>query len=453
MSEIPGKLEIHPDAAANFNLKGKDLLGSLKAPSPQPENRRSFKADRFIAHQFTQADIIGTPIIGLVDNAGNELARYFEHNGQPLGLFDEGFAAVHRLAESFQKCKTISPVVSREFLVDCIFDWVEATHKGKSSAHLVDHVLEACPLHIKKMDIWIPIAGLHVQSALSVGRVLLKPITAQMFDAWEAAVVAKHPPQEKDILDFFKRERKQLQGLAAATIELSAEPKRAREIAFEEAEKAIGLLRFFEGTNFEPEMVSYCAPVGQRQPAFRKHLVLNEGLLGSTDQHLTERSNDWTLSDSDIADLNRDGLLILNGLIARDGQLSEFEEKLMGSLLIYSRNCLERLPIGKLIYILSSLESVLLKNSTEGIEQNLGERMAFLIAKGVPERKAVIANIKEIYRLRSQFLHHGITIENLAAMRIFMRNAWMLFHALLRNSSRLKTMQNLFDSIDQIKLS
>lgn len=448
------KIEIHPNAAISFNEKADILFAKLKPPPAQPEDPGAFKPETFIAHHISGDDILKPPKMGLVLPNGKEIARYFFHEGQNIGLDGDDFEQAQRLAESFQKCKELSPLVSQKFMLDRIFDWIEQKYKTPSTPPMVNYVLEACPPHIKKNDIWIPISGLHVQSPLAIGRVVLKPMTKEMFDLWDTtAKTTASPPNLEKILQLIAQLRRQLQGLAAATIEVLAEPDRAQEIAFEETEAAISMLRFLESVNFEPEMVSYCAPIGHRSPAYRRHLVLDNGVLNADSQSITEHSISWVISDSDVASLNLSGLQVLSGLITREGELSEFDERLAAALMLYSRNSLERLPTGKLIYILSALESILLKNNNEGIEQNLGERMAFIIAKSVPDRRAVIANIKEIYHLRSQFLHHGITIENMAALRVFMKNAWVLFHCLLLNAGKRISMQHFFDGIERIKLS
>ena len=74
------------------------------------------------------------------------------------------------------------------------------------------------------------------------------------------------------------------------------------------------------------------------------------------------------------------------------------------ALLIYSRNSVAITPADKLVYILVGLESVLIRNSNEPLGKNIGERMAFLVGDSVDSRKAVLANVDEIYKLRSSFI-------------------------------------------------
>src|SRR5438874_349915 len=53
----------------------------------------------------------------------------------------------------------------------------------------------------------------------------------------------------------------------------------------------------------------------------------------------------------------------------------------------------------KLVFVLVSLESMLLKDSNEPITKNIGERMAFLIGQSMDERKAIIQNVDVAYRI------------------------------------------------------
>lgn len=75
---------------------------------------------------------------------------------------------------------------------------------------------------------------------------------------------------------------------------------------------------------------------------------------------------------------------------------------------------------------LTVLESLLLKDGNEPIQKSLGERMAVLVGRTVDERLAVIKNVTDTYRLRSQFIHHGqsIGIDDMQTLQTFMVNTW-----------------------------
>jgi hypothetical protein len=103
------------------------------------------------------------------------------------------------------------------------------------------------------------------------------------------------------------------------------------------------------------------------------------------------------------------------------------------------------------------MESILLRNDTEPIQQNVGERMAFINTAGsqntVEERQRIIRNLKEAYALRSKFVHHGSSVEDRETVRQFMINAWALFTTLAKASQRFETKEELIDHLEAMKLS
>jgi len=122
-------------------------------------------------------------------------------------------------------------------------------------------------------------------------------------------------------------------------------------------------------------------------------------------------------------------------------------------MLLYSRNSLAVEPADKLVYVLVALEAMLIQNETEPITKNLAERMAFLIGKDVDSRRAVIANVSETYRLRSLFVHHGNSIEDLETLSKFMVNAWSCFHNLAFYQDRVTTKEELIAALEDRKLA
>jgi hypothetical protein len=96
---------------------------------------------------------------------------------------------------------------------------------------------------------------------------------------------------------------------------------------------------------------------------------------------------------------------------------------------------------------------MLLRNSNEPIGQNIGERMAFLIGNSLETRKAIVANVDEVYRLRSSFIHHGNSISDLEVLSTFMLNAWTCFVNLLGNANHFQTKDALISALEDRKLS
>jgi hypothetical protein len=160
---------------------------------------------------------------------------------------------------------------------------------------------------------------------------------------------------------------------------------------------------------------------------------------------------DWFLDDS----INlRPGILEGLDLLAKSTN-TEFRKSLYDALILYSRQSQADELSDKLVFAISALESVLLRDSNKPIQKNLGERMAFLIGTSVNERRDIIKNLEEIYKIRSAFVHHGQQPRHIEALDRFLANTWTTFLRLLgiAQSDQYKTKASLIAYLEELKLS
>jgi len=67
-------------------------------------------------------------------------------------------------------------------------------------------------------------------------------------------------------------------------------------------------------------------------------------------------------------------------------------------LQLHSRSSIAAGVSHKIVFVIAAIESLLLKDSNEPIQKNLGERMAFIIGESLEERKKIVANVEDFYR-------------------------------------------------------
>jgi hypothetical protein len=203
-----------------------------------------------------------------------------------------------------------------------------------------------------------------------------------------------------------------------------------------------------------PEVTSYCALLGRENDEETMHLVVGDGrILKESHQGYGGRVLNFHLSDKDVSkNKSSFGFDNISELLALERR-SKFQEALLDAILLCSRSTREKDLAGRLVYMLVAMESILLRNDTEPIQQNVGERMAFLIANNVEKRRAVIRNLKAAYSLRSRFVHHGHTIDELDAVRSFMLDAWIFFLELAKSSRRFDTKEQFIDHLEALKLA
>ena len=162
-----------------------------------------------------------------------------------------------------------------------------------------------------------------------------------------------------------------------------------------------------------------------------------------------QRMTDWPLDRSLQL---RPGVLENLDRLALDTS-TEFRRSLYDALILYSRQTLAVEVSDKLVFTLSALESMLLRDGNEPIQKNLGERMAFLIGQTAQARKDIVQNIEGVYRIRSAFVHHGQTSRHVEIVDRFLVNAWTTFSRLMDLSVKYRTKAALLGALEDLKMS
>ena len=374
------ELSLHPDASKRFDEKGDALLLELKPIQMPSSPKRDFNPGIYVKDTITGKDIIGDIKMSHMDVSGNVTARSFFYNSKEIGLAGESFQQLMELAEAIQKTRTIRQYISLSFLADSIFAWAEKKYKGEDKSDLSQYIINECQTSIHEFEIWIPVALLHIQSDFTIGKIQLKTLGASYFDQWKEQV--KQHEQAPALLEKIEKEREKLQGNAIASFKIISEHSFAVDQAFTETEKALSILRFFSTANFFSERRSYCTVLGKENLRSTHYYVFKENAFypSITSSSIEKDASRWVIDDNWLEMMKESQLFVLSQLITKE-ELSDFEDKMLTSVLLYSKASLCTEPADKLLYVLTSLESLLLKNETEPIQQNMADRIAFVLAK------------------------------------------------------------------------
>jgi len=445
---------MHPEAAQNYNSKAEALVKRLR-PVPDHFKRKGGPPNPNIhtVHTFTSEDIVG---YGWTDFTGNVVARAFSEGELTVGLFDDDYMELVRLAEAMQKSITPRWVVGLKRISDLIFDWVKGVHRGASISTMTDYVLVECEKLIKEFELWIPISHLYIQGPFDFGKITFTAITKAMIDEWEASSLSKAatPEEMESVRKGIERRRPEIQGLATATIKVEAESERAYEIAFQEVDRTVSILRLLSPANAHPAKISYSAPIGRQHEDSYAYLVIEDGKIVGYNSGLIDRSRTyWNLKNEDLITWAPE-LEVLSMLLLKE-KLTDFQQTLLDALVLYSRSSLAKQVSDKLVYILIALESVFLKDSSELIQDAISLRMAYMQDVSVEKRRAIISNVKAVYKLRSSFIHHGqsVGVDETKILKDFMMNALLSLAALIPLAASEITKEEFFTNLENRRLA
>ena len=270
-----------------------------------------FSPEGAVAATIDVGDISNLKITGKSDQLGRRTARYFELEGRRFGLEDAKYEALARLSEGVQKTKTFRDLVGAEWVEDAILNWMKAKWAGEAVSKLGDYLAERCEEDVKEHEMWFPVSHLSVESDLPFGNVVFRTITEEMMNRLaedlQRAKEGRDGECAAQVDCYAHRQRTELQGLAAATIKVTAEPKRAYEVALRETELAVAALSVYHvAATTIPEVTSYCAVLGKENVEGVKHLDVKDGrVTGSSDQTVGEPVLNWQLSDEEVSNDRR----------------------------------------------------------------------------------------------------------------------------------------------------
>jgi len=184
-------------------------------------------------------------------------------------------------------------------------------------------------------------------------------------------------------------------------------------------------------------------------------LVVEEGNIRSIGKATMEQGpSAWNVDEARYSPLCPGLLEALNDLASSRTE-TPFRVDLYGALQLHARHSIATEVAHKIVFVVAAAESVFLKNSSEPIQKNLGERMAFLVGATIEERRKVIQNVDAFYGIRSGLIHHGRDVqgEQKDIIDEFFFNVWFSFTRLLSKMDEWRSRDDMFTALENKKLS
>lgn len=425
-----------------------DLAPETASPKKVP-SRRGFMPDIHVTAHIRLEDIIGEIEVSQSDPAGNETGKVFKHEGQTIRVIGENYQKIAQIARGIQKAPDFRDTVSVKLLIDLIFAWLKGRYRQTDSQPMTDYVLRECEKKIQDYEVWVPIAWTRIESELEFGNVKISTITRGMIDRWEQDDRREHPEAQAGLDGYFEERRKDLLGLAAATVKIRAEPIRAYEIALQEAEDAIALLRCLSFFSSFPYLVSHSVPLGREHVLGHQYLLTQDGKVVLFTNGLGKGDlKEWRIADEHVVMMRSWGLDTLSDLL-KERNKNQFQQEVFNAYQLYSRSSLHKELADKLTYILAPLEGILSlgRNQTH---EDMAERLVLLVDKDLQGRKEALATIEKIYERRLSFVRGEHKEEDIAVLEKFMAIAWAFFINLIGYVNRYQTKEEFIRAVDNL---
>ncbi|HWB16336.1 MAG TPA: hypothetical protein VG538_08005 [Vicinamibacterales bacterium] len=453
-SRLPQLDGLHDDAKRRFDEQGIELLRHVmvfREPERQPS--ADFKPNIFHARAVTDQDIVGDVHLGWQNRDGDPIGlAVAEVGGTRKGFVGEGFKKLEILARSMGKARPFASIASIEFLQAQIFEWAKTNSHAQPAIGCSDFILKSLAQAATERRIIIPISDLYVESPLAFGSVTITTFPDTLFQQFEARRLPEGESAD-DHVAWCKSLRSDFQGLAVAEARVFGEPIRARELAIEQIELVVGILRFFAPAHLDVKVVSRIARWGYApQRTSMTFVADSDGRCSTITTALIDQPGRAVLDDKLKGFLLGAGLSEVREIVSRETR-TQLEQSLLAGMVTFGQAALTPDLRARIVWYCAGLESILLKNSSEPILHNLGDRLAMFGYDSVDERATALADVRAAYSLRSDFVHHGLDVEDREIINRFAHHGLKFFLRLAKNVNRFSTREQFIEYIDRMKLS
>lgn len=455
-------LDLHPSARKHFNEIAESLVKMVQlhpesddGPTDGPDS-----LEESLQPEIQEADVEERGVECKVDGlTGEEVARYFRLDGDRFGLDDEEYKEFDDLVDRVTDRKEIKDKVSRQYIRDKTFEWIEKQYTGEySSLQYTEFLLSEFKGVIEEHRVHMPIRYLLIDEPIQLGEVLISYLREELFDNLEEHYQSNFP----DRLERVEEIKDEYQGQVTASLEVEAEEQRAIEVAKEEIEKTLAFLRFFSPSAIMAEVPSRWNVREKPTVVWTHFLVSTDGefpnIVKMQDRYVGQKGSQvnahWTIDQQQIFRFRELGIVHGHELL-QDEKPGEIKDLIVNCILLFNKSLLERQRRDRLVFLMVCLETLLLKNSGEPIQKSLGQRLAVLKQdRKLEKQREIIDLVKDMYSERSDYVHHGKKIDlDMSKLSKFQRVVWQAVHYLLINRKNYDTKNGFIEELESRLLS
>ncbi|WP_223788545.1 HEPN domain-containing protein [Marinicella meishanensis] len=450
--------EIPPAAEENFNKKAKALIKLIKEVEFDNQGDAN-NSDLHSRVTITDKDIVGEVEMFSSNEKGKVMGRFFKYMDSHYGIVDDDFEKLRDVSQNIQRLNAFKLILSQNFIENHLFNWCVESFKAHAITNpFIEYLKLQAEAAVKEQKVYVPIANLIVDKEFKFCGVLISGLTKPLADEiYKSSIsMAKNEGAKSRFEKFFDNFRSKYQGYALALLKFKCEPELAHNLATNKVQRLISILSIYHRSILIHDIKCPISIKGSEYSPYTTSFEISDEFLLLS---LTEKPVDlaslrpWRIKENDVIKFNEVGMSHLSVLASQDNK-TEFQDMILNMAYLYSKASFSNDPMEKLILMLSSLESSLLKNQSESIQQNIAERLSMLIAEKLQDRKAIIKNLKEVYSLRSKYLHHGHSSQDIKNLSQFFLNMWVFYVQLITSEKHaFKTKAEFLEYIDDYKLS
>jgi hypothetical protein len=370
-----------------------------------------------------------------------------------LGFNAENNARFEKLVLTVYKDKEINMSFGLEFIRRTIWDWIIKTKRNsRADISLSEELIRRTRESVKEFKVYFPMLYFHPNFSFKIGYVEFGSFSDKYFDRYIEEYNKRQPLNE----NIYVKWKEMYRGTMYACFKVKAEKEKAQEIALRACAIAVDVLKICTNTLDYPQL-KLSFDIDCRTNEVDQSQVIIEAIefIDGLTTNLKREPAQYILDKVQMNLMEQRGLIVFNNfLLGLGNEQTELEALILQGIQQFAKSFSNTDLNQRVTLIFTILESLLLIDEDSPIIDNVSKYASKLISKEKDERKKIIKLLKEMYKIRSKWVHHAKK-EDVAIndIRRLQRITHSLLIELIRKTKEHKFKKSLLDEIDDAILA
>ena len=339
-------------------------------------------------------------------------------------------------------------MVSRDFIHSKAWNWLFKTKcEANAEGNFCTYILSEIEDSIKTVKLYFPIVNLNLKVPFKIGQVEFSYFTSQYFDKY-IEEYARLQPDKENVYVGLKRHYK---GTVYVATTVSAEAKKAEEIALEICSLSMDVLKICSYTlDFPFAKIDFDIDRRSNYNPQSEVIVESSDFISGLKTGFRRPAYPYMLDQIQFEHIKLRKLEIFNSFISQiSNNKSELEMLVIQGIQRLANALSNQNYFQRITELFTILESLLLINEDSPIIETVSKYSSKLITQDKENRKLIIKVLREMYKVRSSWIHHAkekhFEMDDLKRLQQIVHE---LLHSLISKTKVHSSKLSLLDEID-----
>ena len=395
-----------------INIKAFELVSLVEIVSIEVSNQKSQLVGSAKEKGFVDWSdkIINDGIEKTLNQADETTTIHIVKNQNRIGFNKENYPSFLSLVTAIKNNDFFKAKSSLSFIEKETLYWlIEIIDTKIAGSNLIDYLKNEVEQKIGEHQFYFPVINLNIENPFKIGNVEFCYFTKKYFDDYFTAKNNEKVTISKE--EFETLFHNEYIGQVIVKIKVSAESEHAEEIAKNEAQNAVDVLKIYGITSTVPETKTMF-DLNHRLNYQTKANFLSQNLSKSDDLLISIKFNNptYSINDAYLNNAKANGMETFSHFISLKND-DDFYKLIIQSISIFASSLSNFDLHNRAISLITVLESLLLLDDEEHkMEKFVKARIEKLLSDIFPDKELLKAHITKIYKVRHKMVHKAIRL-------------------------------------------